>query len=127
MVIRFDDSFLRWICYTGEKLGLPLIPAYLSPESANYLTGANFASAGAGVLNDTGNDLVRFMRQFSARNYLPCILLLFSLLLRHQLPLVRNADISIIQQCCCWHVVASAFVFEGLVLWVCLWAFKMST
>ncbi|KAH9572688.1 hypothetical protein CY35_02G164700 [Sphagnum magellanicum] len=48
---RLTEDF---IC---EKLGLPLIPAYLSPESANYLTGANFASAGAGVLNDTGNDL----------------------------------------------------------------------
>jgi hypothetical protein len=45
---------------TGEHLGSePLLP-YLSPEldGEKMLVGANFASAGVGILNDTGIQFV---------------------------------------------------------------------
>ncbi|CAI9288085.1 unnamed protein product [Lactuca saligna] len=39
--------------FIAEFAGLPLIPAYLDPHNNEFLYGANFASAGAGVLNET--------------------------------------------------------------------------
>lgn len=44
----------------GEKLGAPPTLPYLSPEldGDNLLIGANFASAGVGILNDTGFQFV---------------------------------------------------------------------
>lgn len=47
---------------TGEQLGMePTLP-YLSPAltGQRLLVGANFASAGIGILNDTG---IQFVRQ----------------------------------------------------------------
>lgn len=47
----------------GEKLGMePTLP-YLSPElqGQKLLVGANFASAGVGILNDTGIQFVSFI------------------------------------------------------------------
>jgi hypothetical protein len=49
-----------WICDIGEKIGSePTLP-YLSPEldGERLLVGANFASAGIGILNDTGVQFV---------------------------------------------------------------------
>jgi len=46
--------------YLGEKIGSePTLP-YLSPElnGEKLLVGANFASAGVGILNDTGFQFV---------------------------------------------------------------------
>lgn len=48
--------------YIGEKIGSePTLP-YLSPElnGEALLNGANFASAGIGILNDTGIQFVSF-------------------------------------------------------------------
>ncbi|KAL7599051.1 hypothetical protein Lser_V15G26670 [Lactuca serriola] len=39
--------------FIAEFAGLPLIPAYLDPHNNEFLNGANFASAGAGVLDET--------------------------------------------------------------------------
>ncbi|KAL5068548.1 hypothetical protein RYX36_019435 [Vicia faba] len=49
-------SSLSFACIAGEQLGLePTLP-YLSPLliGEKLLVGANFASAGIGILNDTG-------------------------------------------------------------------------
>lgn len=53
--------FELWLIL-GEKMGWePTLP-YLSPElrGKNLLIGANFASAGVGVLNDTGYQFVSY-------------------------------------------------------------------
>lgn len=44
----------------GQSMGLPLSLPYLSPElnGQRLLNGANFASAGIGILNDTGVQFV---------------------------------------------------------------------
>nr|KAJ0208068.1 hypothetical protein LSAT_V11C500291600 [Lactuca sativa] len=39
--------------FIAEFAGLPLIPTYLDPHNNEFLYGANFASAGAGVLDET--------------------------------------------------------------------------
>ncbi|KAL4587742.1 hypothetical protein LXL04_000616 [Taraxacum kok-saghyz] len=39
--------------FIAEFAGLPLIPAYLDPRNNDFSYGANFASAGAGVLNSS--------------------------------------------------------------------------
>lgn len=52
---------------SGEKLGAePTLP-YLSPEleGEKLLVGANFASAGIGILNDTG---IQFVSQLEYKN-----------------------------------------------------------
>lgn len=51
----------NWI-FSGQKLGAePTLP-YLSPElrGEKLLVGANFASAGIGILNDTGIQFVNW-------------------------------------------------------------------
>ena len=55
--------------YSGEQIGSePTLP-YLSPEltGQKLLVGANFASAGIGILNDTG---VQFVSRISKYNFL---------------------------------------------------------
>ena len=57
--------------HAGEHLGAEPVLPYLSPEldGDKMLVGANFASAGVGILNDTGIQFVRcivlveFMKQ----------------------------------------------------------------
>ncbi|KAH6833826.1 hypothetical protein C2S53_009835 [Perilla frutescens var. hirtella] len=44
--------------FIAELLGLPLIPSY-ADTSANILYGVNYASAGAGILADTGHNFGR--------------------------------------------------------------------
>ena len=46
----------------GEAMGSPSTLPYLSPQlrGENLLVGANFASAGIGILNDTGIQFVSF-------------------------------------------------------------------
>ncbi|KAL7597958.1 hypothetical protein Lser_V15G26668 [Lactuca serriola] len=39
--------------FIAQFAGLPLIPAYLDPHNNEFLYGANFASAGSGVLDET--------------------------------------------------------------------------
>lgn len=51
-----NDSELR-LPNTADYANLPLIPPFLQP-SADYTYGANFASAGGGVLPDTNKGLV---------------------------------------------------------------------
>jgi hypothetical protein len=48
----------------GEHLGAEPVLPYLSPEldGDKMLVGANFASAGVGILNDTGIQFVRNTR-----------------------------------------------------------------
>lgn len=47
----------------GEAIGMPSTLPYLSPQltGENLLVGANFASAGIGILNDTG---IQFVSNF---------------------------------------------------------------
>ena len=78
----------------GEQLGSePTLP-YLSPEldGQKLLVGANFASAGIGILNDTGIQFVRlnFFFFFSVNHYhianqTPAILIYFLFCLDHSL------------------------------------------
>ena len=54
------------IMHVGEKIGSePTLP-YLSPEldGERLLVGANFASAGIGILNDTGIQFVSLQSFF---------------------------------------------------------------
>jgi len=48
---------------SGERMGSESVLPYLSPElkGDNLLNGANFASAGIGILNDTGAQFVSFL------------------------------------------------------------------
>lgn len=50
-----------YMCSLGQQLGSESVLPYLSPElrGERLLQGANFASAGVGVLNDTGVQFVR--------------------------------------------------------------------
>lgn len=60
-------------CLAGEQLGLePTLP-YLSPLliGEKLLVGANFASAGIGILNDTGFQFVSFNKKKLARGSNP--------------------------------------------------------
>lgn len=51
---------------SGERIGEPATLPYLSPElhGQNLLVGANFASAGIGILNDTGIQFVNSLPSF---------------------------------------------------------------
>eukprot|EP00253_Pinus_taeda_P030182 PITA_30182 len=46
--------------FLGQLLGLPLIPAYLDPSTRGsaILNGVNYASAAAGILDETGQNLI---------------------------------------------------------------------
>jgi len=48
-------------CCAGEYLGTPYPPPVLSPDAkgTNLLHGVNYASAGAGILEETGSIFVR--------------------------------------------------------------------
>lgn len=56
----FSDSLNVFSWDTAELLGLPLVPPYLSPASkgVKILRGVNYASAAAGILDDTGRHYV---------------------------------------------------------------------
>ncbi|KVH89691.1 Lipase, GDSL [Cynara cardunculus var. scolymus] len=47
------------IDYLGDLLGLPLLPAYASPDATgrSIMQGVNYASASAGILDETGRNL----------------------------------------------------------------------
>lgn len=51
-------------------LGLPLVPPYLSPVSigGNVLKGLNYASAAAGILDETGQHYVRIKKTKNSSN-----------------------------------------------------------
>ncbi|CAH1418150.1 unnamed protein product [Lactuca virosa] len=49
---RFSDGHII-PDFIAHFAGLPLIPAYLDPHNNEFLYGANFASAGSGVLDET--------------------------------------------------------------------------
>lgn len=51
--LSFLNSYINSLLLTAEFAGLPLIPTYLDPHNNEFLYGANFASAGAGVLDET--------------------------------------------------------------------------
>ncbi|XP_051119820.1 GDSL esterase/lipase At5g33370-like isoform X2 [Andrographis paniculata] len=55
----------------GEKMGWEPIMPYLSPQliGQKLLVGANFASAGVGVLNDTGIQFVNIIRIFQQLDF----------------------------------------------------------
>lgn len=57
----YELCFARIYIYAGEHLGAMSTLPYLSPQlnGEQLLVGANFASAGIGILNDTGIQFVR--------------------------------------------------------------------
>ncbi|CAH8388299.1 unnamed protein product [Eruca vesicaria subsp. sativa] len=57
-------SPLLALIITREAIGMPSTLPYLSPQltGENLLVGANFASAGIGILNDTGIQFVNIIR-----------------------------------------------------------------
>lgn len=54
------SSTLKIDVSIGQELGAESTMPYLSPDLTreNLLVGANFASAGVGILNDTGDQFV---------------------------------------------------------------------
>jgi len=58
--IKIDVSVTRRVNVSGQQLGAESTMPYLSPDLTreNLLVGANFASAGVGILNDTGDQFV---------------------------------------------------------------------
>jgi len=48
----------------AELLGLPLIPAYNGATGDQMLHGVNYASAAAGILDDTGRNFVSKLLRF---------------------------------------------------------------
>lgn len=66
MLFLFSICFFMWNDYlysifiAGELLGLPYIPPYVSTigNDRSVLWGVNFASAGAGILDESGSHLV---------------------------------------------------------------------
>jgi len=57
----FNLTFSQFCRNVATYLGLPLVPPYLSPLSIgqNALRGVNYASAAAGILDETGRHYVR--------------------------------------------------------------------
>ncbi|WCJ43721.1 GDSL esterase/lipase At5g33370 [Euphorbia peplus] len=57
--------------YISQALGSPFLLPYLSPQMSGQrlLDGANFASAGIGILNDTGIQFVNIIRMFQQYQY----------------------------------------------------------
>ncbi|GJN20792.1 hypothetical protein PR202_gb08213 [Eleusine coracana subsp. coracana] len=62
--VRLSDTFLLTTHHAGEHLGAEPVLPYLSPDLGGdkLLVGANFASAGVGILNDTGIQFVNILR-----------------------------------------------------------------
>ncbi|VFQ78851.1 unnamed protein product [Cuscuta campestris] len=60
-----------FLIYLGEKLGTEPILPYLNPEldGEKLLVGANFASAGVGILDDTGIQFVNIIRIHQQLDY----------------------------------------------------------
>ncbi|KAJ8637124.1 hypothetical protein MRB53_011391 [Persea americana] len=87
---RFCNG-LTVVDYGAELLGLPLVPPYLSPASkgVKILRGVNYASAAAGILDDTG-------RHYGARITFNGQILLFQKTVNEELPLLfqTQEDIS---------------------------------
>ena len=50
-----------WSIITAEYAKLPLLLPYLQPGYKRYIDGANFASIGAGVLDETRKGLVHIL------------------------------------------------------------------
>ncbi|OVA10261.1 Lipase [Macleaya cordata] len=77
---RFCNG-LTVVDYGAKILGLPLIPPYLSPmaKGSNILNGLNYASAAAGILDDTGGN-------YAARVSMNAQILMFEKTLRLQMP-----------------------------------------
>ncbi|KAK9116399.1 hypothetical protein Sjap_015346 [Stephania japonica] len=77
---RFCNG-LTVVDYGASLLGLPLIPPYLSPTSkgSKILNGLNYASAAAGILDETG-------RHYGGRMSFSGQILLFEKTIRYQLP-----------------------------------------
>lgn len=48
--------------FVGDLIGIPNLPAFANPSATgkNILRGVNYASAAAGILDETGQNLVRF-------------------------------------------------------------------
>ena len=48
--------------FVGDLVGIPYLPAFANPLATgkNILKGVNFASAAAGILEETGRNLVKF-------------------------------------------------------------------
>lgn len=71
--------FLIFVGFEAAKLGIPPPPPYLSLSKNDdaLLTGVNYASGGAGILNDTG---LYFVCLFSLQKNLFCLEVLDSLL-----------------------------------------------
>lgn len=59
---RYELSLMMscWVALLGQRMGSESALPYLSPEltGQRLLVGANFASAGIGILNDTGIQFV---------------------------------------------------------------------
>ncbi|KAG8648072.1 hypothetical protein MANES_09G145900v8 [Manihot esculenta] len=57
--------------YISQEIGSDFLLPYLSPEltGQKLLVGANFASAGIGILNDTGIQFVNIIRMFQQYEY----------------------------------------------------------
>ncbi|KAG4914063.1 hypothetical protein AAZX31_19G235800 [Glycine max] len=55
----------------SERMGGESVLPYLSPQlkSENLLNGANFASAGIGILNDTGSQFLNIIRMYRQLDY----------------------------------------------------------
>ncbi|KAJ4842212.1 hypothetical protein Tsubulata_005862 [Turnera subulata] len=67
---RFSNGF-NIPDFISQALGAESTLPYLSPEldGEKLLVGANFASAGIGILNDTGIQFVNIIRMFQQLNY----------------------------------------------------------
>lgn len=67
VALSYKSNLSKWmgvlfVFVLGEAMGSPSTLPYLSPQlrGENLLVGANFASAGIGILNDTGIQFVSF-------------------------------------------------------------------
>lgn len=57
---------------SGDKMGLPRPPAFLDPSLTKDVileNGANYASGGGGILNETGTYFVSYNLQVSIMSY----------------------------------------------------------
>ena len=56
---------LTYISISAEYAEIPLIPPYLQPGYHRFTDGANFASGGAGILDDTNPEVVCYSFLFT--------------------------------------------------------------